>query len=222
MKIDESSITSVVLSLGEDATKHWSGLGRKAPLACGHTRVLEIIDGKTIEILSGTNKGRVWLDWKGREIKVGDAIECFHCTKTAIKERLAARPAEKAERFECQSAVYAAHPDTKWHNCGPVHRHGEKVYMIGYLGQHEWLAINVDDIREIHNDPGWEGTEYGWAWVPEETIQYALRYGPVGPGLEPPERLGKPITLDMRLFADQDKLKAYLGPDDPLTPKGNV
>ena len=104
----------------------------------------------------------------------------------------------------------------KWERSGPVYKYGDKFYVQVYLGQHEWLIVNVDDPTEMHSDPGWDGTKYGWA-----VILGSFKVDWDAPPLaDPPERLeGKPITGDALLFADPDKLREYLDETDPYYPK---
>jgi len=118
----------------------------------------------------------------------------------------------EAEIFSDREALLEAHPSAQWHEYGPIHKHDGKLFVQVYLGQHEWIAISVEDTSERYLDPGWEGTEFGWGFVPEgDHFQY-----PDGEDISAPEREGKPITVDQFLFADRDKLEAYLGKDDPL------
>lgn len=188
----------------------------KATLDCGHERVLDIIDGKVIDVESGSMRNGKWEKWEGTEVKEGDPVYCVTCSAVAYKALLDARPPAKAARYETREALQKAHPQAKWHEEGPVHKHGDKFYVQVYLGQHEWLAVNVDDVREVWSDPGWEGTEYGCAYVPEEEIKYAADVGVTRGEIEPPERPGKPITGDEILFAKKEKLAEYLAPGDPL------
>lgn len=126
----------------------------------------------------------------------------------------------KALRYESKEALLAAHPRAPWHCYGPVHRHGEAYYIQTYLGQHKWLAINVEDTSDVRSDPGWAGTVYGYAFVEESDITAALRWEKnCQPMLEidPPEREGKPITGDAWLQGDKAKVIEYLGPDDPIS-----
>ena len=99
---------------------------------------------------------------------------------------------------------------------GPIYKYGDKFYVQTYLGQHEWLIVNVDDPTDQHMDPGWEGTEYGVAVI---LGSFEVKWG--SPMMEdPPERLeGKPVTCDDLLFADRENLRNYLGENDPLCPK---
>ncbi len=123
----------------------------------------------------------------------------------------------KAERFESQAALEKAHPNAEYCETGPVHKHGDNFYVSIYLGQHEWLAFNVENLDEAWSDPGWEGTEYGWAYAPASEVRRAIHGETQLREIAAPERAGKPITCDMLLFADRDKLKEYLDSDDPIS-----
>ena len=136
----------------------------------------------------------------------------------------------KAERFNTREELLAAHPKAQDHEYGPIHkvpgveypeyntRTEDKYYVQVYAGQHEWISINVEDTSERYNDPGWEGTEYGWGFVPYD----AKNFWPTSVlKIYPPERDGKPLTGDAILFMDKDKLLEYLGPDDPVTKSFN-
>jgi hypothetical protein len=153
---------------------------------------------------------------------VGADAECHICSDDAYRLLLDARPASAALRYPTADALRAAHPGAEWHEHGPVLKYGDILRVQVYLGQHEWLAINVEDVRDVMNDPGWEGDCFGHAFVAAEHITYAYDGAPEGglPWTEAPLRSdGKPITGDELLFADRDKLRAYLGPDDPRSPR---
>jgi hypothetical protein len=189
-----------------------------ADLSCGHSTPLETIDGELVYVHSGTCRGGVWSDWTGTKADVGVELHCYKCSSEAYVAELQARPPTQARRYESREALIVAEP---WKEGaagmdGPVHKHGEVFCVQVYLGQHEWVALNVDDLREAWDDPGWLGDEQGWGWVTEKEVQHALDAGIKG-DLVPPERAGgKPITNDQFMLAEQDKLEAYLGPDDPL------
>ncbi len=193
---------------------------KKAFLECGHETYLEFIDGKIIDLRSGTSKGSVWLEYEGDEVGVNDFAKCWECSEKQYKESLATVPIYKAEIFPDQDSLRKIYPKAEWHECGPVHKHDDKMLVQIYLGQHEWLAINTENSREVFEDPGFEGTVYGWGYVPGEHITYAYDLFGINKELEPPYRDGhKAITTDMMLFAEKEKLKEYLGEDDPLSPK---
>lgn len=176
----------------------------KAVLVCGSEQLLHGIGGRFVNV--------VGLE----EVKVGSSVYCFDCVEKEYRARLKTRPAEKAERFETREALLEEHPNAKWHEYGPLLKYGEQLRVQTYLGGHLWLAFNVDDLRDVWTDAGWEGTNYGWGYVAEEHVKYASD-SDVKEGKEPPDRgEHKPITGDALLFADSEKLKAYLGPDDPL------
>lgn len=119
----------------------------------------------------------------------------------------------KAEIFSDREALLEAHPGAQWHEHGPIHKHDGKLFVQVYLGQHEWIAINVEDTSDCYYDPGWEGTEFGWGYVSEADVDWN---NCPDEDISPPEREGKPITSDQWLFTERDKLEAYLGKDDPL------
>ena len=106
-------------------------------------------------------------------------------------------------------------PNIKDSRTGPIHKHDGLLYVQIYMGQHEWLALQVEDPTVVFLDPGWEGTEFGWGVVDESSFPEDWPNEEIGP----PEREGKPITVDGLLFAKTDKLKAYLGENDPLCAK---
>lgn len=132
----------------------------------------------------------------------------------------------KAERFSSMDDLLIAHPTALECEYGPIHKVPgviiesylkieDKFYVQIYVGQHEWIAINADDISERYNDPGWQGTEYGYGYVTYDRAHF----WPTSSVLEvgPPEREGKCLTEDAILFMDKDKLVEYLGPDDSVT-----
>lgn len=217
MDIDESPVTSTVTEIKlREKPDSTSGC-----LACGHDLWLSLLDGKNTRVISGVRRGGIWEQWEGHEVKAGDTEECPFCTKEAMKQRLAALPPQPVECFETREALREAHGGPQWHEEGPIYKfelpEGTRSFVQVYLGQHEWLAVNVDDIRDIREDPGWEATEFGWAFVPDHDLGMAMLHGPRGKELPTPIRKeGKPITVDQILFADKDKLNKYLGPDDPL------
>ena len=102
---------------------------------------------------------------------------------------------------------------TEWHLEGPIHRHQGKLFVQVYLGQHEWLAISVDDPQVAFRDQGWEGTEFGWGVVDKADFPKAYP----DEEIDLPDREGQPVRHDDILFADKDKLIAYLGPEDPIS-----
>jgi len=220
MDIDETPVTSTVTGIHLREKPGASNGG----LACGHTLWLYILDGKNTRVTSGVRQGGVWKEWEGHEVKVGDTEECPFCTKEAMVQRLAALPPQPAECFETQELFEAADIKSDGYDIGPVYRYelpeGTRSFVQIYLGQHEWLAVNVDDIRDYRECPGWLATEFGWAHVPEHALGMVMRHGSRGEELPAPIREGKPITIDQTLLADPDKLKEYLGPDDTLLKKG--
>lgn len=119
----------------------------------------------------------------------------------------------KAEKFDNEEELLDKHPGAKWHEYGPIHKHGEKYFVQVYLGQHEWLSINVDNISEIYYSPGWLGDEFGWAYVPETALS---GFSWPAEEIDPPQRPGKPITGDEVMFGEKDKIIKYLGEDDPI------
>ena len=201
------TVPNKILSIEDKALY---GNNHVSRLACGHTLTLQRDTATYSDPATGFH------------VEVGQDAGCWLCGQKIYEEALTSRPQEKAERFETREALLKAHPGAAWHEYGPVHRYGDTLYVVTYLGAHQWLAFNVDDLRDVHPDPGWEGTDYGQAYVPEIHVKYAMAGNQMKPELEPPERLGKPITGDMYLFADQDKLEKYLGPDDPLMGNGKA
>jgi hypothetical protein len=87
--------------------------------------------------------------------------------------------AVSAERFASLEEFSRAYPDSRpdvaggWG--GPVHRHGDRYLVQVYLGHHEYVSFDVDDLTQAFDDPGWDGTEFGWAYVPREVVRAALR-----------------------------------------------
>lgn len=213
-KIAKQPVLCTVLAFEETERRTRLGLV-SARLDCGHDTLLTRFEGQVWYVRSGRFVPKKRSDFKGHVVAVGDEVRCHECTREAYRVLLAARPAEKAERYDSQEAVLTAHPGARWEEYGPVHRHGDALYVQVYLGQHEWLAFCVEDAREVWSDPGWEGTLHGWAYLPRENAAYATELGTRGE-ICPPERPGKPITGDELLQADLEKLRAYLGPDDPL------
>jgi len=192
---------------------------RKAHLLCGHYALVETIGGKPYQIETGTYRDGKWTDWKGTEAVVGQPLNCVTCSAEAYKRELLARPKQKAKRYGTREKVIAAVKNLGPGEWGPVHQHGNKKYVQVYLGGHVWLAMNITNLMDAYDDPGWTGDEFGWAWVPQEEIRYALDLG-VKKELPPPRRSGNnPVTYDALMFGDQDKLREYLGEDDPLAPE---
>lgn len=174
-------------------------MGTKFRLACGH-KTLRLTDEQMLT--------------------VGEEVRCSSCEKAAYQALLAARPATDAERYATREEVLTAHPGAQWHEYGPVLKYGDVFRVQTYLGQHEWLAVNVADVRDVLADAGWEGDVFGYAFVADEHISHALDVDRKLASTEPPVRsAGKPITGDALLFGDTAKLQAYLGPDDPSCPK---
>jgi hypothetical protein len=124
------------------------------------------------------------------------------------------------ERFDSQEELLEKHPGARWHFYGPIHKHDTGYYVQTYLGQHEWLAINVDDITDIKYDAGWDGTNFGYGFVncTDEIFEVLMKHSG-GEINTAPEREGKPLTTDNILFADESKLKEYLGENDPIYKK---
>ena len=187
-----------------------------ALLSCGHQLLLERRrDGVLVDPFAGPPHG-AWPDIVEASQPVAASVDCLECDEQEYQRQLAARPASQAQRYPTRDACLAAHPDAKWEEYGPVHRHGDTQYVKVYLGGHEWVALNVLDLRDAHPDPGWEGTEYGWAYVPAQEVRYALATDPRPAALGPPERAGRPITGDELLLGDPEQVRLYLGPNDPL------
>lgn len=116
-------------------------------------------------------------DFEGDEAKLDMLVVCHTCSEQLHIDKIKVRLLEQAERFDTQEALRKVHPKAAWHEEGPVHRHGDKYYVQLYLGSHEWLAVNVDDIREVWSDPGYISAKtYGWAYVPECHIIDTVRY----------------------------------------------
>jgi hypothetical protein len=145
---------------------------------------------------------------------VRGTTEVTYILKSAIPPEPPFVPVEVirfATRAEAEADPRMPH---EWERSGPILKYGEKLYVQVYLGQHEWLIVNVDDPTEMHPDPGWEGTQYGWAFI---FGSFKLNWN--GEPLDPPERLaGKPITGDALLFSEPEKLRDYLGAGDPHCP----
>lgn len=204
---------------------------KRGLLECGHEVVLDRVEEGLVQIETGIFKGGKWTQWEGTHAVEGQPLHCRACSSEQYFQALKARQPSKADIFETKEELEAALPDLRAKSTaherykgewGPIHDHGGVRYVQVYLGQHEWLAMNIDNLMDVYEDPGWEGTEHGYAWVPYEEIRYALDLDiNRGKSLEPPNRgeNRKAITYDDLLFGDKERLREYLGEDDPLAPK---
>lgn len=173
--------------------------GVRTDLACGHYTYLEEIDGQVVHVTSGVKKGKTWERWEGEVLEVGDDALCYTCQGEEKTRIIQARDPKTVERFESREALQEAHPGAQWHEYGPIHKHEGVLYVQVYLGQHEWIAVLLEDTRTCHNDPGWEGTEFGYGWVSEADLKDGMHLG-CKDHLPPPESEGEPITVDQILF----------------------
>lgn len=151
-----------------------------ARLTCGHTQWVILFEGAYWQVSQGRVVPKHRSEFEGVVVDVGSAIVCDKCTDDDLIARLKARPKEKATRFKTREELQSAYPQARWHEYGPVHRHGDKYYVQVYLGQHEYLAFNVDDIHEVWNDPGYNGVEHGWAYLTEDNVTYVSYLGTLG------------------------------------------
>ena len=108
---------------------------------------------------------------------------------------------EAKHGFMCAMGTYA----------GPVHLHGEEKFIQIYIGQHEWIGVNINNPTDIRIDPGWAGKEFGYGIVffPDKQWAYT-KYLNHNKKLEPPISNDPPITTDELLFGDKEKVEKYL------------
>mgnify|MGYP007046946535 CR=1 FL=1 len=171
----------------------------KVSLACGHDTSLEEIDGQAVHVTSGARKGSVWVKWEGTVHKVGDLLTCHHCQKAEKTRIIQAREPKPIEQFESRDLMLEAHPNSRCHQYGPLHKHEGVLYVQTYLGQHEWVAFLASDTRVCHEDPGWVGTMFGYGWLSEDDFMDGTVLGQRDT-LPPPESEGEPTTVDQILF----------------------
>ena len=91
---------------------------------------------------------------------------------------------------------------------GPIHNHGGQQFIQAYIGQHEWLAINVDDPTDIRRDPGYVAKIFGYGIVilSKDEWLYANDKELVEPEAEHPS-----ILQDEILFNPKEVVEGYLG-----------
>ena len=78
----------------------------------------------------------------------------------------------KAHRFknreECDAWCKETSAPDAFFLAGPLHKHDGQLFVQLYQGQHEWYAVNLDDLTDVRHDPGYEGTVFGWAYIDRE------------------------------------------------------
>jgi hypothetical protein len=122
------------------------------------------------------------------------------------------------KRYATQEELLAAHPGAECNQYGPVLKYNGREFVQVYFGQHEWFIISLEDPNEFHDDPGWDGTTFGYAFVDCQDTKYWRKVFTTAEVWEvTPEREGRPVTGDAVLMGDKDKLTNYLGPDDQIT-----
>lgn len=135
-----------------------------------------------------------------QEEVVGSTIDCFRCKLEALQAEMTARSPSPLEVFPTEEALRAKHPGgLPWSSYGPVLQYGEHKYAQTYEGGHVWALYRVDDPRISYRDPGYQGDQFGWAYVPEEYVRYSYQIDPSELGLAPISS-GPVITADQILF----------------------
>jgi len=108
---------------------------------------------------------------------------------------------------ECRDAVTG---ETFFRYCGPIHRHQGQDFVQIYLGQHEWMAVNVADPADVRCDPGYNGVVFGYGQIILEDREFISDHCDWSREISEPESAHAPITHDEILFGDREKVETYL------------